>query len=58
MAYLIKNYKFFYDLKKNEPNKNFSVTELVNLKVEYIVNKNYTDILITNRILFSQCLIP
>ena len=48
MSYLIKNYKFFYDLKKNEPKKNFSVTELENLKNEYIVNNNYTDILIFN----------
>lgn len=48
MSLLIKNYKYFYDLKKNEPKKNFSIEELENLKDEYIVNKNYTDILIFN----------
>ena len=48
MSYLIKNYKYFYDLKKNERKKNFSIQELENLKDEYIVNNNYTDILIFN----------
>jgi len=48
MSHLIKNYKYFYDLKKNEHKKNFSTEELKNLKDEYIVNNNYTDILIFN----------
>ena len=47
MSHLIRNYKYFYDLK-NERKKNFSVQELENLKDEYIVNNNYTDILIFN----------
>ncbi len=48
MSYLIRNYKYFYDLKKNENKKNFTAKELENLKNEYIVNKDYTDILILN----------
>ena len=48
MSHLIKNYKYLYDLKKNERKKNFSIQELENLKDEYIVNNNYTDILIFN----------
>ncbi len=48
MSFLIKNYKFFYNLIINEKKRIFSIKELENLKKEYIVNDNYADILIFN----------
>lgn len=45
---LIKQYNFFYDLKKNRDKKNFSLQNLSLLEKEYLINSNYTDLLLFN----------
>ena len=45
---LIKQYNFFYDLKKNGDKKNFSLQNLLLLEKEYLINSNYTDLLLFN----------
>ncbi len=44
--FLTRNYNYYYDLKKEEKKKNFSLKELDLLVDEYCINNNYTDLLI------------
>ena len=45
ISILFKYYNFFHDLKTNKKKK-FNATEIKKLYNHYLINKNYTDILI------------